>query len=66
MNSSGKSGTIHNIRLWEAEIARENSIPFDSNWYTIDSYTRAAMIASKIVRNVLENMELKQARAKVK
>lgn len=48
------------MRLLEAETSLELGIPFDHNWYTIDTYARAQMIAGRIIRTALNNLETKQ------
>lgn len=64
MLSSEDSRISHNMRLHEAETAKEHGIPFDKHWYEIDVTARAAMIAARVVRIVLNNTDIKQSRAK--
>ena len=66
IESSESSNSSYSLRLLEAEAARDHGIQFDYHWYSIDVMARAMMMASKIVRTVLDNMETKQQMAKVK
>lgn len=61
----GKKGRVkHNMRLYEIEAAKDYGIAFDGHWYSIDTRTRSMMIAGTLVRNMLNNLEAKQARSK--
>lgn len=51
--------------LHEAEAATARGIAFDENWYSISPTARAYMIASTMARNILDNMNVKQARNKL-
>lgn len=61
LKTGGKSSSAHSNRLYEVECAKEYGIPFNENWYMLDTYTRAMMMAGTIVRNILTNMEIKQS-----
>ena len=44
-------------RLLEAETAKEYSIPFDSNWYGLPVKTREVMIAARMGKAWLDNLQ---------
>jgi len=45
------------VRLLEAETAQQYGIAFDSNWYAIPVKSREYMVAARIARLWLDNLQ---------
>jgi hypothetical protein len=51
----------YGIRFLEADIAKDYQIPFDQTWYSIPVYTREIMIAAKMGKNWLIQLQEEDA-----
>lgn len=61
MDSLPKSKLEHDIRLWEAEAAKEYGIPYGDKWYELSLTVREHMIAAMIGRRWINSMLEKEA-----
>lgn len=57
---------VDGVRFLEAEAAMDMGIPFDEHWYSIDVTAREHMIATRIARVAITNLQTKKARARAR
>ena len=56
-----KSKLEHDIRLWEADTAKEYGIPYGDEWYKLPITVREHMVAAILGRKWINNLLEKEA-----
>lgn len=51
----------YDMRLWEAETAAANNIPFDESWYNLSILAREQMVGVRMARQLIEALDQQEA-----